>query len=103
MKDPDALADAVNSNSGDGNYAGSLVQSLSLFTHGFYESLPVASVSAASGRGMEALEQALEAAKLQYLSDRLPEFKKQEKRRNEERAAASEKMLFAYQRDRVDD
>ncbi|RNE94899.1 XPA-interacting protein, partial [Trypanosoma conorhini] len=94
MKDPDALAEAVNSG-GEDNYAGSLVQSLSLFAHGFYEDIPVASVSAASGRGMEELERALAAAKLQYLSDREPELKKREKLRNEESAAGLEEMLRA--------
>ncbi|ESL06104.1 XPA-interacting protein [Trypanosoma rangeli SC58] len=102
MKNPDTLADAVNSNT-EGNYAGSLVQSLSLFTHGFYEDIPVASISAASGKGMEELERALAAAKLQYLSDRESVLKTQEKLRSEERAAVTEEMLRAYQRDREDD
>ncbi|RNE99042.1 XPA-interacting protein [Trypanosoma rangeli] len=102
MKNPDTLADAVNSDN-EGNYAGSLVQSLSLFTHGFYEDIPVASISAASGKGVEELERALAAAKLQYLSDREPVLKTQDKLRNEERAAVTEEMLRAYERDQKDD
>ncbi|KEG06805.1 putative XPA-interacting protein [Trypanosoma grayi] len=102
MKDPDALADAANAST-DGNYAGGLVQSLSLFTHGFYEGLPFASVSAASGRGMEELEGALRAAAGQYLAEAGPRLKRREKEANEERAAEAERMLRDYEADRADD
>ncbi|EAN79325.1 XPA-interacting protein, putative [Trypanosoma equiperdum] len=101
MKDPNALAEAVNSGT-DGSYAGSLVQSLSLFTHGFYESIPFASASAASGKGIEELEEALVVAKEQYLRDRAPRVGEREKLANED-AIAAEDMIRAYREDRKKD
>ncbi|ORC86063.1 putative XPA-interacting protein [Trypanosoma theileri] len=99
MKDPDAVSDAVNSDR-DGNYAGSLVQSLSLFTHNFYEKLPFASVSAATGRGMEDLEGAPLLATRQCFEEKRPQLRKRENESNEERAAESERMLREYKKDR---
>ncbi|KAG8348678.1 Elongation factor Tu GTP binding domain [Trypanosoma vivax] len=95
MKDPDALADAVNSG-GDGSYAGSLVQSLSLFTHGFYESIPFASVSAASGKGMEELAESLATAKQQYMADRAPQIREKQVATEEE----TRRKIEAYLADR---
>jgi GPN-loop GTPase len=51
---------------GQGNsYAGALAQSMSLFLHEFYEDLPYAAVSAASGAGMEELVASIERGKQQ--------------------------------------
>ncbi|KAH9600235.1 GPN-loop GTPase [Trypanosoma melophagium] len=99
MRDPDAVSDAVNATKG-GNCAGSLVQSLSLFTHSFYEKLPFASVSAATGRGMEELEGALLLARRRFLEEKEPQLRKRENESNEERAAESERMLREYRKDR---
>nr|CCC94949.1 putative XPA-interacting protein [Trypanosoma congolense IL3000] len=98
MKDPDALADAVN-DAAEGAYAGTLVQSLSLFTHGFYESIPFASMSAATGKGAEELEEAVAVARQQYLKDRTLQRREREKLADEASASA-ERMLHAYKEDR---
>lgn len=45
------------------SYAGTLAQSMSLFLHEFYEELPYAAVSAATGAGMEDLAAAIQRAK----------------------------------------
>lgn len=50
----------------DGNevgYASTLVRSMSLFLHEFYEDIPFAAVSAASGAGMNDLHEAVNRAK----------------------------------------
>lgn len=57
----------------DGNevgYASTLVRSMSLFLHEFYEDIPFAAVSAASGAGMNDLHEAVESAKLQFFSEK---------------------------------
>ncbi|ORC88464.1 XPA-interacting protein [Trypanosoma theileri] len=96
---PGAASGAVSSNR-DGNYAGSLVQSLSLFTHNFYEKLPFASVSAASGRGMGDFEGALLLATRQYFEEKQPQHRKRENESNEERAAESERTPRECKKDR---
>nr|CAJ2469314.1 unnamed protein product [Leishmania braziliensis] len=50
-----------------GSYAGALAQSMSLFLHEFYEDLPYAAVSAASGAGMGELAASIERGKQQAL------------------------------------
>lgn len=47
------------------SYAGALAQSMALFLHEFYEDLPYAAVSAASGAGMDELAAAIERGKQQ--------------------------------------
>lgn len=49
------------------SYAGALAQSMSLFLHEFYEDLPYAAVSAASGAGMDELAASIERGKQQAL------------------------------------
>ncbi|KPA76397.1 putative XPA-interacting protein [Leptomonas pyrrhocoris] len=49
------------------SYAGTLAQSMSLFLHEFYEDLPYAAVSAASGAGMDDLAAAIERGKQQSM------------------------------------
>ncbi|EPY21773.1 XPA-interacting protein [Strigomonas culicis] len=49
---------------GGGGYATTLAQSLALFLHEYYEDLPFACVSAASGAGMDQLEAAVAAARV---------------------------------------
>jgi len=95
MQDPDALQDAVDaepSSSGaavshtlnaSGGYASTLARSMSLFLHEFYEDLPYATISAATGTGMEALEAAIGVAKRQALEEK----SKHANERHEERAA----------------
>ncbi|CAG9571113.1 putative XPA-interacting protein [Leishmania major strain Friedlin] len=58
--------DALLANQGSG-YAGTLAQSMSLFLHEFYEDLPYAAVSAASGAGMSELAASIERGKQQAL------------------------------------
>ncbi|KAG5509615.1 hypothetical protein JKF63_06320 [Porcisia hertigi] len=49
------------------SFAGTLAQSMSLFLHEFYEDLPYAAVSAASGAGMSELADSIERGKQQAL------------------------------------
>lgn len=83
MRDETLLEDAVVADSASGvgeepyegvwcgdSYAGTLARSLSLFLHGFYEDLPSAAVSAATGAGMEQLEAAVGRAKMQFCEER---------------------------------
>ncbi|CBZ24816.1 putative XPA-interacting protein [Leishmania mexicana MHOM/GT/2001/U1103] len=51
----------------ENSYAGTLAQSMSLFLHEFYEDLPYAAVSAASGAGMSELAASIERGKQQAL------------------------------------
>ncbi|AYU77196.1 XPA-interacting protein [Leishmania donovani] len=58
--------DVLLANQGN-SYAGTLAQSMSLFLHEFYEDLPYAAVSAASGAGMSELAASIERGKQQAL------------------------------------
>eukprot|EP00796_Vickermania_ingenoplastis_P004243 gene4243-3067_t len=53
------------------SYAGTLSQSLSLFLHEFYEDLPFAAVSAATGAGMDDLAAAVARGKTQAIEEGL--------------------------------
>lgn len=61
-----AAREVVLPNQGN-SYAGTLAQSMSLFLHEFYEDLPYAAVSAASGAGMDDLAAAIERGKQQAM------------------------------------
>lgn len=68
---------------GAGNYAGTLARSMALFLHEFYESIPCAAVSAASGAGMDSLTAAIAQGKAQSEEERL---RQANARREEEHA-----------------
>lgn len=82
MKDPDALQEAADHSDGDragahgvpgavcGGYASTLASSMSLFLHEFYEDMPYASTSAASGAGMDNLEAAIWRARAQFIEEK---------------------------------
>ncbi|GET86981.1 xpa-interacting protein, putative [Leishmania tarentolae] len=61
--------DVLLANQGN-SYAGTLAQSMSLFLHEFYEDLPYAAVSAASGAGMSELATCIERGKQQALEEK---------------------------------
>ncbi|KAK7198874.1 XPA-interacting protein [Novymonas esmeraldas] len=65
-------ADTMLPTSTGNSYTSSLVQSMSLFLHEFYEDLPYAAVSAASGAGMGDLAAAIERGKQQALESKAP-------------------------------
>lgn len=118
MRNTDALQDAVTSENngggggddaapsglfmssggggGDGGsatgYASTLARSMSLFLHDFYEDIPYAAVSAASGAGMEQLQQAVETAKAEAMAD-AARANEEGKLREERRAEKQQRAL----------
>lgn len=108
MRDSEKLEDAVYraQEGGEGtgapyavgateSYASTLSQSLSLFLHEFYEDLPYAAVSAATGAGMEDLEAAVARGKAQAISERAQQDALES---NEEAQASSQRLERQAQR-----
>jgi GTPase SAR1 family protein len=78
MRDIDALDDAVRNYK---SHAVSLIQSLSLFVHEFYEHLEYAAVSAATGDGMTELCDAFHRSRALYVSEFMPILAQRKKER----------------------
>lgn len=90
---PLMMGDAVMVGGGatTAGYAGTLARSMALFLHEYYEDIPWASVSAASGAGMDSLRSAIDRAKAQSLEEKKREqerVKLQEERRLEKQQEA---------------
>lgn len=83
------------------SYASTLSQSLSLFLHEFYEDIPFAAVSAATGAGMDELAQAIARGKEQAILEKEERALTHENQQNS--AARLERQNLRFQRDAAEE
>ena len=99
MADFESFQTALNENSGDGDYMGSLMTSMSLVLEEFYNTLDVVSVSALTGQGFDDFLSAVQNKKKEFETDYAAEQERLRKVRADREAAQKADDLARLLRD----